>query len=251
MAGYTLQVPARDDRKFATKGKALAAAMKLPLSQPWTVLTAAGNTAAHLDAARDSRLTAAAAVLPAAATWGDALDDDLLLRPEVEAEVRAALADADAAIAAAAEAAPAAAPPLRRSGPTEADIRTAVRKLQRELTANAPAIAAVLAAPLPGEVVPATGSVEAGRGELAGGDVQTLPRKGKVSSGSRKSGDPRADRARHDHAADAPPAPDTQVCTGACARSLPLVKFPTTKSGRGSECRTCRDTRRNAAKAAS
>lgn len=75
----------------------------------------------------------------------------------------------------------------------------------------------------------------------------------------RKSGDPREDRARSygDPALDtaaaeilaaAPEGQEVQRCTGACAQVLPLVKFPTVTrkdgKGRGTECRGCRDARR-------
>ena len=40
-----------------------------------------------------------------------------------------------------------------RKGPSEADVAKAVAALRRELTRNAPAIAAILAQPLPGESV--------------------------------------------------------------------------------------------------
>lgn len=69
----------------------------------------------------------------------------------------------------------------------------------------------------------------------------------------RKSGDPRHDRAATGLAtqladAGADVTADAQRCTGACGQVLPLVKFPTVHRkagpGRGTECRTCRDTRR-------
>jgi hypothetical protein len=40
----------------------------------------------------------------------------------------------------------------------------------------------------------------------------------------------------------------THRCAGACGKTLPVVKFPTTTGGRRvSECRECRDARRAAA----
>lgn len=75
----------------------------------------------------------------------------------------------------------------------------------------------------------------------------------------RKSGDPRQDRGYGDPALDAtaaeilaaaPEGQEVQRCSGSCAQVLPLVKFPTVTrkdgKGRGTECRTCRDARREA-----
>jgi hypothetical protein len=101
--------------------------------------------------------------------------------------------------------------------------------------------------------IPAIGTVEQGKGELAGGDVQALPRdrKPRTSKGN-----------RHDQRSPLPPregiaevqralqvVPDTATCSGSCGATLPLQKFPTTPKGRGTECRTCRNARRAAAKA--
>lgn len=104
--------------------------------------------------------------------------------------------------------------------------------------------------------IPAVGLVSVGTGELAGGDVQTLPREGKPRTRRPNRHDqigvtPRGAQA-HAEAAQivAAAVAGQQVCTGTCAQALPVVKFPTTsKGGRGTECRTCRDARRAAAKA--
>lgn len=68
-----------------------------------------------------------------------------------------------------------------------------------------------------------------------------------------KSGDPRQDRGLavgEALVAHAEQQATEQRCTGTCGQVLPLVKFPTVSRksgpGRGTECRTCRDERREA-----
>lgn len=114
-----------------------------------------------------------------------------------------------------------------------------------------------LGEPVPAPVtIPPIGLVSEGKGELAGGDVQALPRTAKPRTRKGNRHDqrtalpPRGGKAEQQAALQVVREATGQTCTGACGQSLPLTKFPTTTAGkRGTECRTCRDTRRAAAKA--
>jgi hypothetical protein len=82
----------------------------------------------------------------------------------------------------------------------------------------------------------------------------TAPANGKVPAAPRPERAPKATKptvtvkAGKTQPTATVPAADaqTQVCQGACGQTLPLRKFPTLRdpSKRGTECRTCRDARR-------